>query len=224
LNIIIVGCGRVGSQLATLFSQDDNNIVVIDQNASSFTNLSRSFEGTTISGVGFDEDVLIQAGVDECDVLAAVTDEDNANLMISEVANRLFDVPHVLTRLYNPDRENAYMQLGLDYVCGTTLVAEEMYSKVIAGHASHVDTFGDYEILRFAFNWQGDGNRGIRVRDLEREHQVRIIAFERKDGSVNSIPSQESILYQGDIVLACIHRDLVEKYAKYIWSSSEGEE
>ncbi|MDR3307889.1 MAG: TrkA family potassium uptake protein [Coriobacteriales bacterium] len=216
MNIIVVGCGRVGSQLATLFSQEDNNIVVIDNDQQSFSNLGRNFEGRTLVGVGFDEEVLLDAGVEECDVLAAVTDQDNSNLMIAEMGRKLFGVPHVLTRLYNPDRESAYMQLGLDYVCGTTLVAEEIYSKIAAKHGSHVDTFGDYEVLRFALNLSDTEKKAIQVSELERDHEIRIIAFERKDQSLSSIPTKDSILYHGDIVLACVRRSLLEHIGTYM--------
>ena len=144
-NVIVVGCGRVGSQLANMLSDNGNNVCCIDKNADAFANLGRNFNGSTVQGVAFDEDVLIRAGVEECDVLAAVTQLDNTNLMCAEVANHLFGVPHVISRLYNPDHERAYMQLGIDYVCGTSLVAEDVFSKIVSGHGSHIDTFGEFE-------------------------------------------------------------------------------
>jgi trk system potassium uptake protein TrkA len=161
--------------------------------------------------------VLRSAGVEECDVLVAVTDFDNTNLMISEVGRRLFEVPHVLARLYNPDRENAYLQLGLDYVCGTTLAAEEMYSKIVAGHGNHVDTFGDFEVLRFSLDLSFGELESIRVSELERDHEVRIIAFERKSTGQSSIPSEESVLYAGDIVLACVRVDRIDRFKRYMF-------
>ncbi|NLG10981.1 MAG: TrkA family potassium uptake protein [Coriobacteriaceae bacterium] len=218
MNIIIVGCGRVGSQLAMLFSESDNNVVVIDNNPKAFNSLGRSFGGQTIVGVGFDEEILLEAGVEECDVLAAVTDRDNSNLMIAEVARKLFGVPHVLARLYNPDRETTYMQLGLDYVCGTTLVAEEIYSKIMAGHGNHVDTFGEYEVLRFSLDLSSIDNDSIRVADLERDHEIAIVAFERKDRSLSSIPTKDSILYHEDIVLACVRKELLEYFSTFMYS------
>jgi trk system potassium uptake protein TrkA len=216
MNIIIVGCGRVGSRLAMLFSEKRDDVAVVDVNPDSFIGLRRNFEGRTVVGIGFDEEVLINAGIEECDVLIAVTDVDNTNLMIAEVGRRLFEVPHVLTRLYNPDRESAYMQLGLDYVCGTALVAEEMYSKVVAGHGSHVDTFGDFEVLRFSLDLSAEGRESVRAGELEREHEIRIIAFERKDSGQSSIPSEESVLYAGDIVLACVRVDLIGRFKHYM--------
>ena len=84
----------------------------------------QSLYGHTVQGIGYDEDTLIKAGIEDCDVLAAVTESDNANLMVAEVASKLFGVKHTIARLQNADREHAYQQLGLDYVCGTPLVAE----------------------------------------------------------------------------------------------------
>ena len=217
-NVIVVGCGRVGSQLASMLSDNGANVCVIDLKADAFANLGRNFNGSTVQGVGFDEDTLVKAGVDECDVMAAVTQSDNANLMCAEVASRLFGVPHVIARLYNPDHERAYMQLDIDYVCGTSLVAEDIFSKVVSGHGAHIDTFGEFEVLRFSLDlsWRELDKRTIRVSEMERDHDVRIIAFERGDGSASSIPTRESILYHGDSVLACVRHELIESFSKYI--------
>lgn len=218
-NVIVVGCGRVGSQLANMLSDNGNNVCVVDRNPDAFSNLGRNFNGSTVQGVGFDVDVLQRAGVEECDVLAAVTQLDNANLMCAEVASRLFGVPHVIARLYNPDHERAYMQLGIDYVCGTSLVAEDVFSKVVAGHGAHVDTFGECEVLRFSLDLSScENKRTIRVSDLERDHEVRIVAFERGDGSASSIPTSESVLYHGDTVLACVRHDLIPLFSRYVQS------
>ena len=214
-NIIVVGCGRVGSQLANMLSDNGNNVCVIDKDPEAFRKLGRSFGGSTVLGIGFDEDVLIRAGIEDCDVLAAVTQLDNTNLMCAKVADLLFGVPHTIARLYNPDHERAYMQLGIDYVCGTSLVAEDVFSKIVSGHGSHVDTFGEFEVLRFSLNLGARG-KTIRVRELERDHEARIIAFERADGSASSIPTKDSLLYHGDTVLACITHELIPWFSRYI--------
>ncbi len=214
-NIIVVGCGRVGSQLAGLLSED-NNVCVIDKDPDAFASLGRSFNGSVIQGVGFDEEVLQRAGIESCDCVAAVTQYDNANLMVVEVASRLYHVPHVIARLYDPEHERAYEQLGLDYVCGTSLVAEDMFAKISAGHGSHIENFGDFEILRFSLDLAGNDLKSIRVSDLEKPHDVRIVAFERADGSASSIPAGESVLYDGDSVVACVRHGLVEQFTRWI--------
>lgn len=192
------------------------NVCVVDKNPEAFSNLGRNFNGTTLEGVGFDEDTLIRAGVEECDCLAAVTQSDNSNLMVAEVARRIFGVPQVITRLYNPARESAYMQLGLDYVCGTSLVAEEVFSKIVSGHGSHLDTFGNFEILRFSLDLSDVRKRSVRAFDLERDHGIRIVAFERRDGSSSSIPTRDSVLYHGDSVVACVRHDLLSSFSRFI--------
>lgn len=160
-NVIVVGCGRVGSRLAGMLSDNGANVCVVDIKADAFSNLGRNFNGSTVQGLGYDEDTLVKAGIEDCDVVAAVTQSDNANLMTTEVASRLYNVPHVIARLYNSDHERAYMQLGIDYVCGTTLVAEEVFSKALSGHGSHLDTFGDYEVLRFSLDLSWSKCRSI---------------------------------------------------------------
>lgn len=217
-NVIVVGCGRVGSRLAGMLSDNGANVCVVDVKASAFNNLGRNFNGSTVQGIGYDEDTLIKAGVEDCDVVAAVTQSDNANLMVTEVASRLYNVPHVIARLYNHDHERAYMQLGIDYVCGTTLVAEEAFSKVLSGHGSHLDTFGDFEVLRFSIDLSSRERGAIRVHEIERDHDIRIVAFERKDGSASSIPTADSTLYHGDTVLACVRHDLIDSFSQYIQS------
>ena len=214
-NIIVVGCGRVGSQLASMLSENDNNVCVIDKSADSFANLGRSFNGSLIQGVGFDEETLIRAGIETADCVAAVTQYDNANLMVAEVASRLFHVPHVIARLYNPGHERAYQQLGLDYVCGTSLVAEEIFSKVTSGHSSHIDSFGDFELVRFALDLEGNNLTQVRVAELERNHDVRIVAFERADGRASSIPNADSVLAHGDIIVACVRNTLVSQFSHW---------
>ncbi len=218
LNVIVVGCGRVGSRLAGMLSDNGANVCVIDHHADAFNNLGRNFNGSTVQGIGYDENTLIKAGVEDCDVVAAVTQSDNANLMVTEVASRLYDVPHVIARLYNHDHERAYMQLGIDYVCGTTLVAEETFSKVVSGHGAHVDTFGDYELLHFSLDLSFLDRDSIKVYEINRDHDIEIVAFERKDGSVSSIPTADSTLYHGDTILACVRHDLIDSFSKYIQS------
>ncbi len=215
-NVIVVGCGRVGSQLANLLSDNGSNVCVIDRNEESFSNLGRNFNGVKLQGIGFDEELLLRAGAKNCDVLAAVTSSDNANLMICEVASRLCKIPHVIARLYNPDHERAYMQLGIDYVCGTSLVAEDIFSKVVSGHGSHLTTFGEFEVLHFSLDLRWLKKRTIRVSEIERDHDIRIIAFERSDGSASSIPTKDSLLYHGDSVLACVRHDMIEAFSRYI--------
>ena len=129
-NVIVIGCGRVGSQLAEGLSMQGHNVVCVDKNASAFDVLGNDFNGVTVQGLGFDLDTLERAGADDCDVLVACTQSDNVNLMACEVAKRLCGVERVIARLYNPTRLEVYEELGIEYICGTALIAKAILKKV----------------------------------------------------------------------------------------------
>jgi trk system potassium uptake protein TrkA len=124
MRIVILGCGRVGAQLASSFSQDGHDVRVIDRRAEAFGRLPSVFHGQVVVGEGIDEDVLRKAGSADADIFAAVTDDDSTNVMASQVAKSILGVPRVITRIYDPLRDEAYRSFGLETVCPTTLSAE----------------------------------------------------------------------------------------------------
>ena len=211
MNVIVVGCGRVGSQLATLLSVDGHNVTVIDKDSESFRRLGTTFNGVTIRGLGFDKDVLEEAGIHECDAFAAVTNLDNTNLMAAEVARKIFNVPHVVARLYNPQRERTYQQLDLDYVCGTTLVAENLLEKIQSGHGHHVDSFGDVEIVIFKLRADMAGKR---VKDMFIEGQVLPAIIAR--GNRTFIPSLDTEFLVGDVVRVAVKNEALHKLNRFM--------
>ena len=210
MNIVIVGCGRVGASLARVLDTPDDEVAIIDTDPAAFARLGE-FQGRTIEGQGFDEDVLLSAGIDVCDAFAAVTSSDNVNLMASEIARRLYGVPHVITRLINPSRIDLYHQLGLDYVCDTELVAEGISSKIRARRAHHMDTFGEFEVLRFNLNTYG---RVMQVRELEELGDIDISLFEHDEQSFMATPNM--FLHDGDTVLAIAHQSSLPALAPYM--------
>lgn len=211
MNVIVVGCGRVGSQLATLLSVDGHNVTVIDKDDGSFRRLGAAFNGVTIRGLGFDEDVLEEAGIRDCDAFAAVTDLDNTNLMAAEVARKIFGVKHVVARLYNPQRERTYQQLDLDYVCGTKLVAESLLDKVKSGHGHHVDSFGDVEIVVFKLRSDMDGHL---VKEMFVEGSVLPAIIARKGRTF--IPTLDTEFKLGDIVRVAVKTEAVHKLDRFM--------
>ncbi len=211
MNVIVVGCGRVGSQLSTLLSIEGHNVVVIDKDPEAFKRLGSVFNGVTLKGLGFDEDILEEAGVRECDAFAAVTNLDNTNLMAAEVARKIFGVRHVVARLYNPVRERTYTQLGLDYVCGTTLVAEVLMEKIMAGHGHHIASVGDVEVVQFLGSSAIEGKKASEV---EIKHRFRIAAVSRGDAMF--IPDPDTVLHAGDRILGSVKEDAFAKIERYM--------
>lgn len=115
VHIIVVGCGRVGSELAMQLSEQGHSVVVVDKNRDSLRRLTH-FHGKTIVGSGFDRDVLLQADASSADALAAVTSGDNTNILCARIARDHYEIKNVVARIYDPARAEIYMKLGIPTV------------------------------------------------------------------------------------------------------------
>ena len=126
--IIIAGCGKIGANLVKTLSHDGHDVVVIDPNEESFAQLESGTNCLTITGMCIDEDVLKSAGIEHADALLAVTSDDNVNIMTAQIAKQLYHVPHVVTRIYDPDKDAVLRQMGLNTVCPTMLTVAKIGS------------------------------------------------------------------------------------------------
>lgn len=138
LFIIIVGCGRLGSYLANRLSLNGNSVVVIDNNESAFNLLSAEYSGFKISGDATELAVLKQAKIDKADVVIAASREDNINLMVSQIAKKIYKVPRVIARVFDTKREEIYRVLGIETVC-PTIVAGDVFMESIARLSSTIE-------------------------------------------------------------------------------------
>lgn len=123
MNIVILGCGRVGSTLARMMYNDGHNVTIIDMQSEAFRRLGTKYKGSRIIGNGIDEDVMRRAGIETADVFLAVTQGDNRNIMAAQIAQRVFNVPKVIARIYDPVRADRYRQLGIVTLCTTTIAS-----------------------------------------------------------------------------------------------------
>ncbi|MFN8559090.1 MAG: TrkA family potassium uptake protein [Dehalococcoidia bacterium] len=124
MRVIIMGCGRVGAQLATLLDRDRHDVTVLDVSAGAFERLPAGFRGRALAGNGIDQDVLRRAGIEGADAFVACTQGDNRNVMAAQIAKHIFHVPRVVCRIYDPIREEMYHMLGLRTISPTKVGAE----------------------------------------------------------------------------------------------------
>lgn len=132
MKIVILGCGRVGSTLATMLDRAGHTISVIDYSSDAFQRLNPDFSGTTIIGNGVDEEILVRAGIKEADAFVAVTNGDNRNIMASQIAKEIFKVKKVMCRIYDPIREETYHELGLETISPTKVGAQMFFDALVA--------------------------------------------------------------------------------------------
>ncbi len=198
---VIVGCGMVGSRVATMLTRNGHNVAVIDRNESAFDRLPSEFDGITVHGYGFDETILKQAGTEQADVVAALTENDNVNIMSSAVAKTIFKVKRVITRVYNPDREKHFEALGLEIVSPTILSAEQVYSRFIMGeNSANLYVNQNFEIMEHIYEPIGEGET---VKDIEAQNDLRIIAIIRNHKI--SLAKDSLKLLKGDRIITAIN-------------------
>ena len=131
MNVVIMGCGRVGAQLAAMLEEDGHKVAILDMEPYSFRRLPANFQGEALVGDGTDEDDLRRAGIEEADAFIAVTQGDNRNVMAAQIAKHVFNVPKVVCRIYDPLREELYNTLGLETISPTTVGAKLLHDVIV---------------------------------------------------------------------------------------------
>src|ERR1044071_7851878 len=151
MNIIIMGCGRVGSQVSQLLVQHGHAVTVIDHDANALARLGTDFKGKVVRGLGFDRNALIEAGVETAEGFIAASSSDNANIVAARIARTMFRVPRVVARLYDPVRAEVYQRLGLTTISSTSWGAERIVEVV---------THTDLDVLHI---FQDGGTTMVRI-------------------------------------------------------------
>ena len=155
MNILVIGCGKVGSQLSNKLSELGHN-------------LAADFPGYTVAGVAIDQDILRQGGIESCDAVAAVTEDDNTNIMVAQVASDIFHVPRVLARIFDPKRGGVFSQFGLHTVCPTNLSVDAMLAMLTDQQTQKVVYF-DSATVSFEIRQPNTRQIGARIDYLQRE-------------------------------------------------------
>lgn len=128
--LIIAGCNEIGISLANLLSSDGHDIAIIDRDETKFANLGNGSNYLTITGMPIDEDVLKQAGIEKADGIYSVTDDDNTNIMIADIASKLYQVKHTVVRIDDPAKQIVMRSLCLQVICPITLCVDRLYQAV----------------------------------------------------------------------------------------------
>jgi trk system potassium uptake protein len=199
MHTIIVGCGRVGSELARGLSSSAHDVVVVDKDEAAFGRLGAGFNGITLRGSGTDEGVLKTAGIQHCDAFAAVTNSDGANMMAAQIAGRIHRVPRVVVRLYMPDKEQTARLLALDYVADSALTVRAIAEKIGARDVGAAGARRDPEQIEFTAGPKMDGRT---VRELQLPGEFRICMVTREGSSF--IPWRDTRMRERDVVSAVV--------------------
>jgi trk system potassium uptake protein len=206
VHIVIMGCGRVGSTIAHILEDQDHSVAVIDQDPDAFRKLTASFKGSRITGIGFDRDVLIEAGIEHADAFAAVSSGDNSNVIAARVVRESFGVGRVVARIYDPRRAEVYQRLGIPTVATVRWTADQMLRKLLPEGAEPLwrDPTGAIVLADVAYSdhWLGE-----KVTALEESARARIAFISRLGEAM--VPGPSTVLQEGDVLhMVAEERDL----------------
>jgi trk system potassium uptake protein len=209
MRYLIVGCGRVGSTLAKLLVAE-HDVVVVDENPGAFKRLGARFGGGVEVGTGIDYDVLKRAGAEKADGFVAVTDGDNRNVMAALIAQRMFRIPKIVARIYDPPRGQLYRDLGIETFSPTTLGAQIIRDALLDSPFTSLPSF-DFGNLTSLVATVTDAQNGKRVADIEENGKIRIAAV-RQLGSVR-VAAPTDVLKTGDEINAIVAPDALAAFA-----------
>lgn len=202
MQIIIMGCGRVGSTLSVLLSENGHQVTVIDHDANAITRLGDTFKGRVVQGIGFDRDVLTQAKIETADAFVAASSSDNANIVAARIARNIFRVPRVVARLYDPRRAEIYQRLGLLTISSTDLGVKRIYELLTHANLDPTQTFGRGEVS--IVNIEAPPSlAGRTIADINIPGELMVISITRNDQSF--IPVSGTEIHANDLLHIGVH-------------------
>ncbi|MEU6972553.1 TrkA family potassium uptake protein [Kitasatospora sp. NPDC059648] len=203
MHIVIMGCGRVGSALARTLEKQGHSVAVVDQDPTAFRRLGAGFNGRRVTGVGFDQDTLREAGIEEAGAFAAVSSGDNSNIIAARVARENFGVENVAARIYDPRRAEVYQRLGIPTVATVRWTADQMLRRLLPSGAEPLwqDPSGSVQLAEVAYHpdWVGQ-----RISRLEEASGARVSFVTRLGEGV--LPSPQMVVQEGDLVHVMLRR------------------
>ena len=208
MRVIIMGCGRVGEQLARLMSDEGHDVAVIDYSDMALARLGPDFKGRRVRGVGFDREVLLRAGIESADGFAATSSSDNVNAVAARIARTLFHVPRVVARLFDPERAEVYKRLGLATISSTTWGAERIRELLTHADLDSVRSFGAGEVQLLEIEVPS-ALVGRSVRDLLVPSEVNVIAITRDGRAL--LPMLGTAFRVGDILHLAVLSDAMAR-------------
>ena len=208
-----MGCGRVGSALARCLEDRNHTVSVIDSNPDAFRRLGPSFNGTKVTGIGFDQDVLERAGIEKADAFAAVSSGDNSNIIAARVARETFGIQQVVARIYDPGRAEVYQRLGITTVATVKWTADQVLRRLLPAGAEpdFRDPSGTIRVDHVPVNevWVGD-----RTVQFQSQSGSRIAWIDRLGEGM--IPDRETVIQEGDLLHLVMREENAERvYAVY---------
>ena len=221
MHVVIMGCGRVGSALAKELEGLGHSVAVIDRDAGAFRRLSADFAGLQVTGIGFDRDTLLEAGIDRAHAFAAVSSGDNSNIIAARVARETFGLDNVVARIYDARRAAVYQKLGIPTVATVRWTSDQVIRRLLPEGESTEwrDPSGRVVLTEVAYSpaWVGQ-----RLTRLEAASGVRVALLTRLGDGM--LPHADTVLQEGDLLHVTVRADRVDEVATVLAAAPQAGE
>jgi trk system potassium uptake protein TrkA len=219
MHVVVVGCGRVGSELAVTLESEGHTVAVIDKNRNAFRRLPERFTGRAVLGFGFDKDDLEQAGIGDAHALAAVTSGDNSNILTARIARETYQIEHVVARIYDPRRAIIYQRLGIPTVATVSWTTDQVHRRLLPDRvvSEWTDATGTLSLIERELP---DEWAGRKLLELDEGARFRLMAVTRAGEARLMTPTL--VGQEGDILHIAVRTDAVEELRARIGGDAQG--
>jgi trk system potassium uptake protein TrkA len=219
MHVVVVGCGRVGSDLAVALESEGHTVAVIDKNRNAFRRLPDRFTGRAVLGFGFDRDHLEQAGIREAEALAAVTSGDNSNILTARIARETYEIKHVVARIYDPRRAVIYQRLGIPTVATVSWTTDQVHRRLLPDQSvsEWTDAGGTVSLIERELP---DGWAGHKLVDLDEGDRFRVVALTR--GGQARLVTSALVGQEGDLLHLAVRIDALEELLTRLDGGEQG--
>jgi len=207
VHFVIMGCGRVGSTLAHIIEAQGHSVAVVDSSPEAFRRLGSTFQGRRVTGIGFDRETLLEAGIEDAEAFAAVSSGDNSNILAARVARETFGVENVVARIYDPGRAEVYLRLGIPTVATVRWTADQVVRRLLPHGAEPEwrDPSGTIRLAEVAVDTAWVGERISRIQEVAGAR----VAFLTRFGE-GLLPTADTVLQDGDLVHVILRDDAAD--------------
>ena len=219
MHVVVMGCGRVGSSLARRLEAAGHSVAVIDQDPEAFRRLGPEFSGRQVTGLGFDRQTLLDAGIDSAGAFAAVSSGDNSNIISARVARETFGVQHVVARIYDSKRAEVYERMGIPSVATVPWTVNRLLRELLSVKVSEMwrEPTGQVLLMRVTVT---EGWVGRKLAALEAASGARA-AWMVRFGEAQ-LPTVGTVLQDGDQIVMAVTDEGAQRLHAVVAEAPEG--
>jgi len=219
VHVVVMGCGRVGSAIARRLEVIGHSVAVIDQDPEAFRRLGPEFTGRQVTGLGFDRQTLLDAGIDSAGAFAAVSSGDNSNIISARVARETFGVQHVVARIYDEKRAEVYERMGIPSVATVPWTVNRLLRELLSVKVSELwrEPTGKVLLMRITVT---EGWVGRKLSQLESASGARAAWLVRFGEA--QLPTAGTVLQDGDQLIVAVTDEITARVHEVVEQGHEG--